>query len=46
MCLAQGSQRTDASEAQTPDPSVSSQSLYHRATALPVCQSTKMKGVK
>ena len=35
MCLAQGSQRTDAGEARTRDPSVSSQALYHTATALP-----------
>ena len=37
MCLAQGPQRSDASEAQTRDPSVLSQALYHWATALPVC---------
>ena len=35
MCLAQGPQRSDASEAQTRDPSVSSQAFYHWATALP-----------
>ena len=35
MCLAQGPQRSDAGEARTPDPSVSSQAFYHRATALP-----------
>ena len=35
MCLAQGPQRSDAGEAQTRDPSVSSQALYHWATALP-----------
>ena len=35
MCLAQGSQRSDASEAGTRGPSVSSQALYHWATALP-----------
>ena len=35
MCLAQGLQRSEAGEAQTPDPSVSSQALYHWATALP-----------
>ena len=34
MCLAQGPQRSDAGEAQTRDPSVSSQTLYHRATVL------------
>ena len=35
MCLAQGPQRSDAGEARTRDPSVSSQALYHLATALP-----------
>ena len=35
MCLAQGLQRSDAGEAQTRGPSVSSQALYHWATALP-----------
>ena len=35
MCLAQGPQRSDPSEAQTCGPSVSSQALYHWATALP-----------
>ena len=35
MCLAQGPQRNDAGEAQTRGPSVSSQALYHWATALP-----------
>ena len=35
MCLAQGPQRSDAGEARTRGPSVSSQALYHRATALP-----------
>ena len=35
MCLAQGPQRSDAGEARTRDPSVSSQALYHWATALP-----------
>ena len=34
MCLAQGPQRSDAGEALTRGPSVSSQALYHRATAL------------
>ena len=34
MCLAQGPQRSDAGEARTHDPSVSSQALYHWATAL------------
>ena len=36
MCLAQGQQRSDASEARTRGPSVSSQALYHWATALPL----------
>ena len=35
MCLAQGPQRSDAGEARTHGPSVSSQALYHWATALP-----------
>ena len=35
MCPAQGPQRSDASEAWTRDPLVSSQALYHWATALP-----------
>ena len=35
MCLAQGPQRSDAGEARTRHPSVSSQALYHWATALP-----------
>ena len=35
MCLAQGPQRSDAGEARTHDPSVSSKTLYHWATALP-----------
>ena len=34
MCLAQGPQRSDAGEARTRDPWVSSQALYHLATAL------------
>ena len=36
MCLAQGQQRSDAGEARTRGPSVSSQALYHWATALPM----------
>ena len=36
MCLAQGPQRSDAREARTRRPSVSSQALYHWATALPL----------
>ena len=35
MCLAQGPQRSDAGEAWTRGLLVSSQSLYHWATALP-----------
>ena len=35
MCLAQGPQLSDADEAPTRGPSVSSQALYHWATALP-----------
>ena len=35
MCLAQGPQRSDPGEARTRGPSVSSQALYHWATALP-----------
>ena len=35
MCLAQGPQRSDAGEARTRYPSVSSQALYHWATVLP-----------
>ena len=39
MCLAQEPQRSDAGEALTRGPSVSSQALYHSATALlkPAC---------
>ena len=36
MCLAQGPQRRAAGEARTRGPSVSSQALYHWATALPL----------
>ena len=36
MCLAQGPQRSDAGEARTRGPSVSSQALNHWATALPI----------
>ena len=36
MCLAQGPQRSDAGEARTHGPSVSSQALYHWATGLPM----------
>ena len=35
MCLPQGPQGSDAGEARTRGPSVSSQALYHWATALP-----------
>ena len=38
MCLAQGPQRSDAGEARTRGLSVSSQALYHWATALPKSQ--------
>ena len=34
MCLAHGPQRSDAGEAQTHGPSVSSQAFYHWATVL------------
>ena len=36
MCLSQETQHSDASEARTRGPSVSSQALYHWATALPI----------
>ena len=39
MCLAQSSQRSDAGEARTRRTSVSSQALYHWATALPILRS-------
>ena len=42
MCLAQGPQRSDAGEAQTRGPSVSSQALYHWATALPQMNGKKI----
>ena len=35
MCLAQGPQRSGAGKARTCGPLISSQALYHRATALP-----------
>ena len=35
MCLAKAPQRSDAGEAQTRGPSVSSQALYHWATEPP-----------
>ena len=35
MCLAQGPQRSDTGEARARGPLVSSQALYHWATALP-----------
>ena len=41
MCLAQGPQRSDAGEAQTRGPSVSSQALYHWATVLPIKELNK-----
>ena len=43
MCLAQGPQRSDAGEAGTRCPSVSSQALYHWATVLPFFQSCLKK---
>ena len=36
LSLAQGPQRSDAGKARTRGPSVSSQALYHWATALPI----------
>ena len=36
MCLTQGPHRSDAGEAPTRGPLVSSQALYHWATALPL----------
>ena len=41
MCLAQGPQRSDAGEARIRGPSVSSQALYHWATALPFVVGTQ-----
>ena len=46
MCLAQGTQRCDASEAQTRGPSVSSQALYHCATALPANEDMISSGLE
>ena len=43
MCLAQGPQRSDAGEVRTRGPSVSSQALYHWATALPEHMGEKLK---
>ena len=42
MCLAQGPQRSDAGDARTRGPSVSSQAHHHWATALPnmLCTAT------
>ena len=37
MIHAQGPQRSDAGEAQTRSLLISSQALYHWATALPIC---------
>ena len=36
MCLAQGPQRSETGEARTRGSSVSSQTLYHWATVLPI----------
>ena len=44
MCLAQGPQRSDAGEALTRSPLVSSQAVYHWATGLPywsICMYSK-----
>ena len=41
MCLAQGPERSDAGEARTRGPSVSSQVLYHWATAPPIIKGTE-----
>ena len=46
MCLAQGPQRSDAGEAWTRGPSVSSQTLYHWATALPIKDITNLQETK
>ena len=43
MCLAQGPQRSDAGEARTRGPSVSSQTLNHWATALPTQNMIEIK---
>ena len=43
MCLAQGPERSDAGETRTRGPSVSSQALYHRATALPKYELPQLK---
>ena len=46
MCLAQGPQRSDASEARTCGPSASSQALYLWATALPKSFQLEMRTFK
>ena len=47
MCLAQRPQRSNAGEAQNHGPSVSSQALYHWATAIPtIVISVKPKWTK
>ena len=46
MCLAQGPQRSDAGEARTRGPSVSSQALYNWATALPPTKCPAWSGSK
>ena len=43
MCLAQGPRRSDAGEAPTRCPSVSSQALYHWATALPLLHNNNIQ---
>ena len=40
MCLAHGQQRSDAGEARTRGPSVTSQAIYQWATALPSSSSS------
>ena len=44
MCLAQAPQCSDADEARTRGPSVSSQALYHWATTLPDHQYMHLDG--
>ena len=46
MCLAQGPQRFDTGEARTRCLSVSSQALYHWATALPLIGCEEQEGAE
>ena len=46
MCLAEGPQRSDAGEARTRGPLVSSQALYHWATALPKVNNINMQSAQ